>query len=93
MAEGEAQRLNNSHYGKYDAHSAGGAGTQLPNEKGIRHIIKSSDQHTDDRGNGQAGDQAGNGLVGHAITFGFHCSRTPLNIKENFHKGKVLSSF
>ena len=57
VAEEKAHSLDHRHHGKHHAHSASGSvAAQHPHKKGLRHVVKSGHQHTDDAGNGQMGD-------------------------------------
>ena len=57
VAEEKAHSLDHRHHGKHHAHSASGSvAAQHPHKKGVRHVVKSGHQHTDDAGNGQMGD-------------------------------------
>ena len=58
LAEGEADGLDDGHHGEGHAYGGGGAGTDLPYEVGIGHVVDRGDQHADDGGNGEFGDQA-----------------------------------
>jgi len=56
-SEEKAHSLDHRHHGKHHAHSASGSvAAQHPHKKGVRHVVKSGHQHTDDAGNGQMGD-------------------------------------
>ena len=51
LPEEKADGLYDRHQGKHHAHSAGGGiAFQHSHEKGVRHIVKCRDQHTDDTG-------------------------------------------
>ena len=70
VTEEKADGLDNSHQGKDHAHSAGsGIAVQFSHEKCIRHIVKGSDQHTDDAGKSQLADQSAYGFLCHFVEF------------------------
>ena len=71
LAEGEADGLDDGHQGEGHAYGGGGAGTDLPYEVGIGHVVDRGDQHADDGGDSQRGHQVGDGGLGHLGKFVF----------------------
>lgn len=80
MAKKEAKGLNHCHNGKYDAYSSSGAGADSGYKKGISHIIKRSNQHTDNRGYCHAANEPRNGGCSHHLKFFFLSHRCFHNI-------------
>ena len=54
----KADSLDDPHDGVHDAHGAGGAGADLGNKIGVRHVVDRGDEHTDGGGDGKADDRA-----------------------------------
>ncbi len=58
VAEEKSHGLDDGHQGENHADgSGGGVALQLSDKIGVRHVVKGSDQHTDDAGNCQAADE------------------------------------
>ena len=78
LAEEESHGLDDGHHGEYHTYRTGsGVAFQHTYEERIGHIVKRSDQHTDDAGNSQAADGFANGLLGHLYELfflGYHGS-------------------
>ena len=71
----KADSLYHGHGGEHDAHRAGCAGSDLADEKGIRHIIDGGHQHADNRWNRQPRNQCGNRRFDHLYKTFFLCHR------------------
>ena len=68
----KAHSLNNGHHGKHHAYRAGSCSIiEHSHEKGVCHIVKRCDQHTDDAGKGQSQNQRADGSLCHLLIFGF----------------------
>lgn len=65
----EAERLNHCHQRENDANGGGGAGVDFADKKGVRHVVKGCDQHTDDGRDCQLANQSGNRGLGHTVKF------------------------
>ena len=69
LTEEEAQGLDDGHDGEADTHRAGGGGGDHADEKGIGHVVDRGDEHGDDGGHRQLGDEPLHGSRGHLEIF------------------------
>ena len=65
MSKHESNRLYNRHQSEYNSYRAAGAGSQLADKVGIRHIVNVCHQHADSRWNPQGNHKPGDWRLCH----------------------------